>query len=83
MPWIIVILAFPVFGLCIYGLFGHKEAMHKIIRKFEDVDAQLVPLNPQDETVVERLDAEDPMAANQCYYIRKCTDRIRERPVLQ
>lgn len=21
MPWIIVILAFPVFGLCIYGLF--------------------------------------------------------------
>lgn len=29
MPWIIVILAFPVFGLCIYGLFGHKEAMHK------------------------------------------------------
>lgn len=32
MPWIIVILAFPVFGLCIYGLFGHKEAMHKIIR---------------------------------------------------
>ena len=71
MPWIIVILAFPVFGLCIYGLFGHKEAMHKIIRKFEDVDAQLVPLNSQDETVVERLEAEDPMAANQCYYIRK------------
>lgn len=55
MPWIIVILAFPVFGLCIYGLFGHKEAMHKIIRKFEDVDAQLFPLNPQDETVTERL----------------------------
>ena len=37
MPWIIVILAFPVFGLCIYGLFGHKEAMHKIIRKFFNV----------------------------------------------
>ena len=71
MPWIIVILAFPVFGLCIYGLFGHKEAMHKIIRKFEDVDAQLFPLNPQDETVTERLEAESPMAANQCYYIRK------------
>lgn len=35
------------------------------------MDAQLVPLNLQDETVVERLEAEDPMAANQCYYIRK------------
>ncbi len=71
MPWIIVILAFPVFGLCIYGLFGHKEVMHKVIRRFEDVDAQLVPLNPQDEIVVQRLEAEDPMAANQCYYIWK------------
>ncbi len=56
MPWIIVILAFPVFGLCIYGLFGHKEAMHKIIRKFEDVDAQLIPLNVQDETILQQLE---------------------------
>ena len=56
MPWIIVILAFPVFGLCIYGLFGHKEAMHKIIRKFEDVDAQLIPLNVQDETRMKIFD---------------------------
>jgi len=57
MPWIIVILAFPVFGLCIYGLFGHKEAMHKIIRKFEDVDAQLIPLNVQDETILQAAGA--------------------------
>ncbi len=61
MPWIIVILAFPVFGLCIYGLFGHKEAMHKIIRKFEDVDAQLIPLNVQDETILQQLEQEDPV----------------------
>ena len=71
MPWIIVILAFPVFGLCIYGLFGHKEAMHKIIRKFEDVDAQLIPLNAQDETILQQLEQEDPLMANQCHYIWK------------
>ena len=71
MPWIIVILAFPVFGLCIYGLFGHKEAMHKIIRKFEDVDAQLIPLNVQDETILQQLEQEDPLLANQCHYIWK------------
>ena len=71
MPWIIVILAFPVFGLCIYGLFGHKEAMHKIIRKFEGVDAQLIPLNAQDETILQQLEQEDPLMANQCHYIWK------------
>ena len=67
MPWSIDILAFPEFGLCIYGLFGHKEAMHKIIRKFEDVDAQLIPLNVQDETILHQLDHEDPLQAYQCH----------------
>ena len=71
MPWIIVILAFPVFGLCIYGLFGHKEVMEKVIRRFEDIDGKLIALNPQDETVVHQLDEEDPLLANQCYYIWK------------
>ena len=60
-----------MFGLCIYGLFGHKEAMHKIIRKFEDVDAQLIPLNVQDETILQQLEQEDPLLANQCHYIWK------------
>ena len=71
MPWIIVILAFPVFGLCIYGLFGHKEVMHKVIRRFENVDAQLIPLNSQDESVMQKLEEEDSLLANQCYYIWK------------
>ena len=30
MPWIIVILAFPVFGLCIYGLFGVLPLVQQI-----------------------------------------------------
>lgn len=71
MPWIIVILALPVFGLCIYGLFGHKEVMHKVIHRFEEIDGELVPLNPQDEEVVQQLEAKDPLVANQCYYIWK------------
>ncbi len=71
MPWIIVILAFPVFGLCIYGLFGHKEVMHKIIRRFEEIDGKLYPLNPQDETVMQHLEEEDPLLANQCRYTQQ------------
>ena len=45
--------------------------MHKIIRKFEDVDAQLIPLNVQDETILQQLEQEDPLLANQCHYIWK------------
>lgn len=71
MPWIIVILAFPVFGLCIYGLFGHKEVMNKIIRRFEEIDSKLYPLNLQDETVMQHLEEEDPLLANQCRYTQK------------
>ena len=45
--------------------------MLKIIRKFEDVDAQLIPLNVQDETILQQLEQEDPLLANQCHYIWK------------
>lgn len=32
MPWIILILTFPVLGLCIYLVFGHKNVVAKAMR---------------------------------------------------
>lgn len=71
MPWIIVMLALPVLGLCLYGLFGHKEAMKRIIRRFDEVDAELFPLLAQDEEVLSLAEKKDPYLANQCRYIQQ------------
>ena len=35
MPWIILILAFPVLGLGMYLLFGRKEATRLVRERFE------------------------------------------------
>lgn len=69
LPWIILLLAFPVLGLCIYVLFGHKEMMKKTQRSFARVDALLFPYIPQNQQIMEELEAEDFAVANQCRYI--------------
>ena len=71
MPWIIVLLVFPVLGLCIYGLFGHKEVMAKIRKRFEKLDDELFPLIPQEKDVMEQLEQADFAVANQCRYMEK------------
>ncbi|MBO5069966.1 MAG: cardiolipin synthase [Roseburia sp.] len=70
MTWIVVLLAFPVLGLCLYTLFGHKEATMKVRKRFEEVDKELLPLMPQDEAVLSELESRDFAVANQCRYIK-------------
>lgn len=69
MPWIILLLAFPVLGLCIYGFFGHKAVVAKKRRKFEVLDNELFLLIQQDEQVMNGLEQADLAVANQCRYI--------------
>lgn len=69
MSWIIVLLAFPVLGLCIYILFGHKGMMAKIRKRFESLDDALFPLIPQEEKVMKQLEETDYGVANQCRYM--------------
>lgn len=71
MPWIIVLLAFPVLGLCIYGLFGNKGIVAGIRKRFEKLDDELFPLIPQEKDVMERLEQTDFAVANQCRYMEK------------
>lgn len=70
MPWIILLLVFPVMGLCIYLLFGHKEVVASKRRRFEQLDKKLFPLIPQDEQIIKRLEQTDFAVANQCRYIK-------------
>ena len=60
MPWIILILAFPVLGLCIYLVFGHKNVVAKAMRRrFETIEPVLFEQIPQDEAVLGRLEEQD------------------------
>ena len=72
MPWIILILAFPVLGLCIYLVFGHKNVVAKAMRRrFEAIEPVLFEQIPQDATVLERLEEQNFAVANQCRYINR------------
>ncbi len=70
MPWIILLLAFPVLGLCLYGFFGYKSVVTKKRKLFEQLDDALFPLIEQEQAVMERLEQDNFAVANQCRYVR-------------
>lgn len=69
MPWIILILTFPLPGVCLYFLFGHKGVTKKMRKRFEKIDSGLFPEIAQDKNVLSELESKDFTAANQCRYI--------------
>ncbi len=70
MPWIILILAFPVFGLCIYVLFGTQIGVIGTKKRYEEIDGIFLPQLQQDPAVTEKLEQETYPIANQCYYLK-------------
>jgi cardiolipin synthase len=64
-----LIMAFPVMGLCLYLLFGHSYVSKRTRRKFEKIDAVLDENLKQDNEIFERLKEENPAVANQFFYI--------------
>lgn len=69
MPWIMLILVFPVLGICIYGLFGHKEATKKIRVKFNRIHSELMECLRQKPEVMEALEEQGYDVANQFRYL--------------
>ncbi|MCD8046800.1 MAG: cardiolipin synthase [Clostridiales bacterium] len=71
MPWMVLLLVFPVLGLCLYTMFGNKRGMGKIRRKFYAESAKIQRMLPQQSEVMEELEQENPVMANQCRYISR------------
>ena len=69
MPWIILVLAFPVLGVCVYLLLGRSGANAGVRKKFAAVQQKLLPYLKQDPEVREKLESEDAVMANESYYI--------------
>ena len=47
MPWIILILAFPVMGVTLFLLVGLNGGTWKMRARYEKIDAKLLPLLPE------------------------------------
>ena len=59
MPWMILIMAFPVAGVGIYLLCGHSGVNIGIRKHFQALQSELTPLLPDKEDVLQKLSDED------------------------
>jgi len=71
MSWMLLILLVPVAGLIFYLLVGHSWGMKKMRRRYEEIDAVLLPLLPENREVQAALEAKAPYAANITRYLKK------------
>ena len=69
MPWMILIMAFPVAGVGIYLLCGHSGVNIGIRKHFQGLQSELTPLLPEKEDVLQKLSAEDRQTGNMARYI--------------
>lgn len=70
MPWIMLILSMPFLGLFLYAVIGGNHINQAMKKRYERIDAALLPLLPKNNEELEELAHRDPGAAGQCRYIR-------------
>lgn len=71
MPWIVLILVLPVFGVLLYLMVGLSGSTHRMRKRYAAVDERLLPLIPQDPNVKEALYDSDRQVARIAEYIRR------------
>ena len=70
MPWIMLILVFPIAGVMLYLLIGLNGSTHKMKKRYETVDAVLLPLLDRNDQVIEEEGQKDKRLANLSRYLR-------------
>ena len=72
MPWIILIMAMPLFGVIMYFLVGLNGWTKKMRERYEEIDSKLLPLlSGKDNETIKRLEEKDPAAADISSYLRR------------
>lgn len=71
LPWIVIILAFPVLGVILYAMFRLFTPTKAMGKRQAAIDEELFLHLKPDAAVAERLQAEDQRAFNQCNYLRR------------
>ncbi len=68
-PWILLILVFPVMGLCLYLLVDKASAPRLIRKQVSKIRREVGDTLTQDPAIFTVLEAQDLSAANQCRYL--------------
>ena len=71
MPWMLLLLAFPVLGVCLYLLMGRSGATRRMARRFEAVHQTLAKGVPVRPDVVEELKTQGGPAGNLAGYLQR------------
>lgn len=79
MPWIFLILLFPVPGIVLYLFLGLNGSTKKMAKRYADIDDLLLPKLPENYDVYTKLKTEDKNASAIARYIR----RFARYPVYQ
>ena len=69
MPWLMIVMAFPVLGSTLYLLLGLTGSTTRMRRRYEDIDAKLYPELMQDQATFEEIERRDAAVANMARYI--------------
>lgn len=69
--WIILILFFPVMGLCIYLMFGHSNCVRGMRKRFDRLLKRTEGLLEDGEDVLARVEGEDRLLASQLRYLSR------------
>ena len=71
MPWIFLIMVFPIMGLTLYLMVGLNGGTNKMRKRYRDIDEQLLPLLPKNHKIQEKLQYTIPKAGNISSYIQR------------
>lgn len=55
MPWIFLIMVFPIMGLTLYLMVGLNGGTNKMRKRYKDIDERLLPLLPENHKIQEKL----------------------------
>lgn len=69
MPWIILILVFPILGVSLYLLVGLDGGTKMMSRRYREVDARLFPMLPENREVLNELKEKEPKAGGIASYL--------------
>lgn len=69
-PWIILILIFPIFGGLIYVLFGRYKLNKRLKKKMRSIETKMIDALLAHDYVLEDIELQNEVAANQSKYIR-------------
>lgn len=69
LAWIIPIMLFPLFGGIMYLSFGHVIISRKLRDRLQTADKLMRENMPDNESIQQKLQVENPAIANQCNYI--------------